>query len=421
MEPVRSSARPTQPLSVDTQFRLARGRDDGTIAALRPQPGTSDVLIVDRLSDSFGTIIEVYDRGAMRPESLAQTGTLGAGTSVAFADSPTVVYTRWTQKLVSATVTENGLEGARVVGTAFLSSGYGCCMVYGNGRFYGDQGEIVSTDGVRTATLTGVGESSVLPGEDASPVFYLWGTFPRKLTAFDTVTLDRLWIRTLPMGTGYEDTTSAFVRAGSGLLAFLADDAVHIVDLAPRRPAILTITTSGTGTGMVTVPLAIDCGTICAAQFKEGEVVALTAVAASGSKFTGWTGDVDCADGSVTMPVALMCNAVFTRLPTFTDEPLQPGVTPVRAVHINELRSRIDELRGRWGLNAFGWLEPTLAAGLTPVKAAHLVELRAAIADVCRAAGVPVPTYATAAIVPGVTVIRSVDIAELRAAVVALW
>ena len=37
----------------------------------------------------------------------------------------------------------------------------------------------------------------------------------------------------------------------------------------------------------------------------------------------------------------------------FTDEVIRPGVTPVRAVHFTELRTRIDGLRSAAGLGRF--------------------------------------------------------------------
>jgi hypothetical protein len=53
----------------------------------------------------------------------------------------------------------------------------------------------------------------------------------------------------------------------------------------------LTVTKSGDGSGTVTgSPAGIDCGTLCAAGFEEGMTVTLTAVADSGSEFTGWSG-----------------------------------------------------------------------------------------------------------------------------------
>ena len=55
---------------------------------------------------------------------------------------------------------------------------------------------------------------------------------------------------------------------------------------------------------------------------------------------------------------------VSTMVPgAFTDDPIQPGVTPVRAVHFRELRSRIDDLRAGTGLGRFAWTDPVPAGG----------------------------------------------------------
>jgi len=53
----------------------------------------------------------------------------------------------------------------------------------------------------------------------------------------------------------------------------------------------LSIAKSGEGSGAVTgSPAGIECGATCAVGFEEGTAVTLTAVAASGSEFTGWSG-----------------------------------------------------------------------------------------------------------------------------------
>ena len=104
----------------------------------------------------------------------------------------------------------------------------------------------------------------------------------------------------------------------------------------------------------------------------------------------------------------------------FTDDPIRPGVTPVRAVHFTELRTRIDALRREAGLGPFAWTDPVLKAGVTRVRLVHLMELRSALAAAYSAAGRSVPRWTDAAPVGGTTPIRAVHLMELRAAVVAL-
>jgi hypothetical protein len=87
----------------------------------------------------------------------------------------------------------------------------------------------------------------------------------------------------------------------------------------------LTVNKAGSGTGTVTSnPAGIDCGGDCSEDYAEDTVVALTATADGGSTFTGWSGDADCADGSVTMDAAKSCTATFesTIPPPSTPKPV---------------------------------------------------------------------------------------------------
>lgn len=102
----------------------------------------------------------------------------------------------------------------------------------------------------------------------------------------------------------------------------------------------------------------------------------------------------------------------------FTDEPMVPG-TPIRSVHVAELRLRIDLLRIHFGLQPYGWSDPGPLASLV-VRAVHLAELRSALQAAFSAAAVASPSFADPTLLPGVTAIKAVHVAELRAAVLAL-
>ena len=100
--------------------------------------------------------------------------------------------------------------------------------------------------------------------------------------------------------------------------------------------------------------------------------------------------------------------------------PIRPGVTPVRAVHFTELRTRIDSARRAAGLPAFAWTDPVLTPGRTPVRLVHLLELRQALGAAYAVSGRPAPAWTDAAPVAGTTPIRAAHVTELRAAVLAL-
>ncbi len=66
----------------------------------------------------------------------------------------------------------------------------------------------------------------------------------------------------------------------------------------------LTITTAGEGSGVVTP-------TVGTHAYVSGTLVILGATPHPGSSFAGWSGDVDCADGSVIMNANKICTAAF--------------------------------------------------------------------------------------------------------------
>ena len=84
----------------------------------------------------------------------------------------------------------------------------------------------------------------------------------------------------------------------------------------------LTVNKSGTGNGVVTsTPAGINCGATCVAQFSSGTMVNLTASAASGSSFAGWSGPCT-GTGScvVTIDTARTVTATFDSItpPSYT-------------------------------------------------------------------------------------------------------
>ena len=104
---------------------------------------------------------------------------------------------------------------------------------------------------------------------------------------------------------------------------------------------------------------------------------------------------------------------------SFTDDPLNVGSATLKAVHITELRVRIDALRTGNGLSPFLWTDSTLTVGVTVSKAAHLTDLRTALGEVYTALGQTPPIYTDSAPLSGIQ-IKAVHISQLRNAVVAV-
>ena len=108
----------------------------------------------------------------------------------------------------------------------------------------------------------------------------------------------------------------------------------------------LTVSKAGSGTGTVTsAPTGISCGATCSAPFSSGASVVLTAAAATGSVFAGWSGG-GCSGVStctVTMSAATTVTATFS-LPANTLTIVRAGTgtgtvtstsTPAAATNIN--------------------------------------------------------------------------------------
>ena len=166
---------------------------------------------------------------------------------------------------------------------------------------------------------------------------------------------------------------------------------------------VLTYAVSSSAPSVVTVSAA-------------GAQVTLTAVSAGRATIRVTAMDPGGLSAAQTFTVTVSTGAAGG----FTDDPLRPGVTPVRAVHFTELRTRIDALRSAAALGRFAWTDPVLRAGATPVRLVHLLELREALGAAYTAAARAAPRWTDAAPVAGSTPIRAAHLTELRAAVVAL-
>jgi hypothetical protein len=108
----------------------------------------------------------------------------------------------------------------------------------------------------------------------------------------------------------------------------------------------------------------------------------------------------------------------------FSDSVLSPA-TPARVAHIIELRERIDAARAARGLSAFNWTDPVIVAGVTVIRAIHVLELRTALqqAYLTPVPGLPappLPVYTDPTLLPAVAIVKAVHVNQLRTAVVAL-
>ena len=181
-------------------------------------------------------------------------------------------------------------------------------------------------------------------------------------------------------------------------------------------PFSITVTFSESVTGFDVEDLVIGNGSASDLQGSDASYAATVTPAASGPV----TVDILAGAAHDTAGKPSVAGTQFSIIAylipvLFTDDPIRPGVTPVKAIHFTELRMRIDVLRREVGLAPFPWTDAALTTGVTSVKRTHLLELREALAAAYSAAGQATPGWTDAA-----TPIKAVHLTELRAAVVAL-
>ena len=155
-------------------------------------------------------------------------------------------------------------------------------------------------------------------------------------------------------------------------------------------PFPISITFSASVTGFGLGDLVVGNGSASDVRGIDADYTATTTPTASGRV----TVDIaaGAAEDSAGNPSAAASQfSILADLDTvavpFTDDPIVPGVTRIKAIHVTELRTRIDAARTSAGLGRFAWTDPVLIAGVTPVRLTHLLELRAALTARLRGRG----------------------------------
>jgi hypothetical protein len=95
----------------------------------------------------------------------------------------------------------------------------------------------------------------------------------------------------------------------------------------------------------------------------------------------------------------------------FVDDPVTPRITTMKAVHVTELRDRIDGVRLQAGLPKYAYAGAAVAGGA--IRARDVTELRTALSQAYLAASRAAPAYTDASLQPG-TVVKAVHVTELR-------
>lgn len=99
---------------------------------------------------------------------------------------------------------------------------------------------------------------------------------------------------------------------------------------------------------------------------------------------------------------------------SWTDPTITANTTKIRKVHIDELRTWIDNRRVDAELPAYSWTDPTITADTTKIRKIHFDEMRTAISQVYTACGGMAPTWTDPTLTANSTKIRVAHLTELR-------
>jgi uncharacterized repeat protein (TIGR02543 family) len=311
--------------------------------------GTGTVTSSPAGIDCGGTCSAVYDGGTevtltAAPDASSDfTGwsgdCTGTGTCVVTMDAAKSVTATFTLKTFTLTVANAGTGTGTVTSSpAGINCGADCSEVYDyntvvtltpaaatGSTFTGWSGDctgtgscVVTMDQARSVTATftlqqftltvataGTGSGTVT----SSPAGINCGADCSEVYDYNTaVTL------TPAAATGSTFTGWSGDCTGTGSCVVTMDQARSVTATFTLQQFTLTVATAGTGSGTVTSsPAGINCGADCSEVYTYNTVVTLTPAAATGSTFTGWSGDCT-GTGScvVTMDQARSVTATFT-------------------------------------------------------------------------------------------------------------
>jgi len=144
---------------------------------------------------------------------------------------------------------------------------------------------------------------------------------------------------------------------------------------------------------------SVAVGTI---TFDDNAVVANTAYL---YKVVALNGGVPSPDSNVDLVTTIL----------FTDDPLVVATTPLKGVHLMELRTAVNAVRTLAALSAAAWTD-NAPAGVN-IKAVHVTELRAALAAARTPLSLSALTFTDPTLTPGSSALKAIDFTELRSGV----
>jgi acetylxylan esterase len=230
------------------------------------------------------------------------TNVLGVSQTPSLTDTP---QSGWTRTRYGGTGVQAPVEGVSVagVGHSLPLSGQAAMAI----AFFGLDQTNPTTSYALTVTRSGTGSGTVTSSTGG---ISCGATCSATIASGTAVTLTA----TAAAGSTFAGWSGACVGSGSCVVTMTAAQSVGAAfGTSGGTTYPLTVTRSGTGSGTVTSSTGgISCGAACSATIASGTAVTLTATAAAGSTFAGWSGAcVGSGACVVTMTAAQSVGAAF--------------------------------------------------------------------------------------------------------------
>ena len=279
----------------------------GSIAVM---PAASSTVAVVRLRKNISGTggVAIYDDGVIRPVATAANYDVS---QVAFGTDPARLYGIG-ERITTLTVSPSGVtlddasactcrsSAACATRRESCSAAPRCSIL----RRSPASGTCLAGN-IRDASIDAASRTSIAVGEPESGS----GAW---IAAYDFESYRPLWW--LPIPTVGNVYYTPRVAAFPGGAAVKGDSGIFVL-VDTRDSASLVLSRVGSGFGRLSASAgSMSCGEDCSRLFAAGPAVTLTATANTGSRFAGWEGDPDCADGSVVMDRAHVCVGRFERL-----------------------------------------------------------------------------------------------------------